>query len=163
MRESGIGAVKRPVDEVDDLFGRLRSYSKDPKWTSEEDEELDRKKADMDMCDTDQQLLEWAMREVFDESKRYEEEARAALSNPTSPSNKKIIHLQPPSYPHLIAELMRKFRDKYSDPHLTLSVFEHARHLSTVSLDSIRFGKVVPLLPKRLGRNVAVLPSASKR
>jgi len=49
--------------------------------------------------------------------------------------------LQHPAYPHLISLLMRTFRDKYNDPHLTLSIFDYARHLS---IPSYVFGCTAP-------------------
>jgi hypothetical protein len=126
----GIGKAR-----IDDLFGKLRRHSKKLKWTSELEQELDRKREQMDLCDTDQQLLDWALSNVFAESKRYELAARrvveeAALTGvePTS-----VPALQPATYPHVIALLMRGFRDKYNDPHLALSIFDHARHLSIAS------------------------------
>jgi hypothetical protein len=104
------------------------------KWTSESDELLDRKKEAMDLCETDQQLLEWALQEVFGESERYEEAARLAICEAaTSGTPQELPMLQPPTYPHLVAHLMRAFRDKYHDPHLALSIFNHAQHLSIAS------------------------------
>lgn len=117
--------------EVDDLFGQIRKHSKRLQWTSEADEEFDRKKEEMSLCETDHQLLEWAQREVFDESVQYEEMARKKLAD--CQSGKEGIQLQPLSYPYLIGHLMRTFREKYHDPHLALSIFAHARHLSIPS------------------------------
>ncbi|KAJ7502844.1 hypothetical protein B0H11DRAFT_605934 [Mycena galericulata] len=111
-----------------DLFGTLRRHSKRMKWTAQSDEALDRKKDEMDRCDTDQQLLDWAMREVFGESQMYEQEFRNAKAEDAD-----LPVLQPPTYPHLIALLIRTFRDKYRDPHLALSMFDYARHLSIAS------------------------------
>lgn len=119
---------------INDLFGKLRKHSKRMKWTTESDEEMDRKKEAMDMCNTDQELLEWAMREVFDESQRYESACRAAIDEAVkSGTPKELPMLQSPTYPHLVALLMKAFRDKYNDPHLALSIFNHARHLSIAS------------------------------
>ncbi|KZT68328.1 hypothetical protein DAEQUDRAFT_738868 [Daedalea quercina L-15889] len=125
----GIGRARSP--EMSDIFGKLRRQSKHLRWTSEADEELDKKREAMELCDSDQQLLDWAMREVFDESKRYEENARKASEDPSA--SKEPVLLQPRSYPHMISILMRTFRDKYGDPHLALSIFDHARHLSVAS------------------------------
>ncbi|KAJ3529576.1 hypothetical protein NM688_g7835 [Phlebia brevispora] len=129
---SGVG--KRRMGIEDDFISVLQSR-KSIKWTSEADQELDRKKEEMDLCETDQQLLEWGMREVFAESQRHEEAARKVASNPSSSSSssESPVYLQPPSYPHLVAELMRKFRDKYSDPYLSLAIFDYARNLSIAS------------------------------
>lgn len=126
---AGVGANH---SKFQDIAGKLRQQSKNVRWTSEADQELDRKKEEMDLCDTDQELLDWAMNEVFGESQRYEEAARQAMASPST-SAEKSVQLQPPSYPFLIASLMRTFRDKYGDPHLALSVFDHARHLSIAS------------------------------
>lgn len=113
-----------PLDSAE--FARRLRRSQKVKWTSDTDVELDKKKEEMELCHTDRQLLDWATREVFGESKRFEEDARSIHATPQQP-------LQPPTYPYLIAILMRTFRDKYADPYLALSIFDHARHLSAVS------------------------------
>jgi len=116
---------------MEDLFGTLRRHSKRMKWTAQSDEDLDRKKDEMDRCSSDRELLEWAMREVFGESQLYEQEfnkARAELNEGAV-----LPILQSATYPHLIALLMKTFRDKYRDPHLALSMFDYARHLSIAS------------------------------
>ncbi|KAJ7124971.1 hypothetical protein C8R44DRAFT_874821 [Mycena epipterygia] len=112
-----------------DLFSTLRRHSKRMKWTAQSDQDLDRKKDEMDRCDTDQQLLNWAMREVFGESQTYEQE----FKNAKAKEDVELPMLQPPTYPHLIALLIRTFRDKYRDPHLALSMFDYARQLSIPS------------------------------
>ncbi|THH14797.1 hypothetical protein EW146_g5578 [Bondarzewia mesenterica] len=128
-----------------DLFSRLRKHSR-VRWTSDTDAELDKKREQMELCESDQDLLEWAMHEVFGESKRYEEAARAALeeatrAGPNSRAAKELPVLQPPAYPQLLALLMRTFRDKYKDPNLALSMFDHAQHLS---IPSYVFGCTTP-------------------
>jgi len=128
---STVGIGKAHSSDVSDLFGKLRRQSKHVKWTTEADEELDRKKEQIELCDTDQKLLAWAMREVFEESKHYEENARRAPDDANAV--KGPVQLQPPTYPHLIALLIRTFREKFADPHLALSIFDHARHLSIAS------------------------------
>ncbi|KAF8170273.1 hypothetical protein K438DRAFT_1684638 [Mycena galopus ATCC 62051] len=114
-----------------DLFGTIRRHSKRMKWTAQSHEELDRKKDEMDRCNSDQQLLEWAMREVFGESQLYEKEFNKARAEKDEGAELPMI--QPATYPHLIALLMKTFRDKYRDPHLALSMFDYARHLSVAS------------------------------
>ncbi|KII92003.1 hypothetical protein PLICRDRAFT_27300 [Plicaturopsis crispa FD-325 SS-3] len=139
--EVGIG-TKPHSTQMDELYGKLRRHSKKTKWTTDVHEQLDRKKEEMDLCDTDQQLLEWAMREVFGESTRYEEAARKAIQDASEGKEPETMPmLQPPLYPHLVAHLMRTFRDKYHDPHLALSMFDHARHLS---IPSYVFGCTTP-------------------
>ncbi|KAF9467344.1 hypothetical protein BDZ94DRAFT_1185769 [Collybia nuda] len=120
--------------DISDLLGKLRTHSKKMRWTSEADEALDLKKEEMDMCGTDYQLLEWAMREIFQESIKYEEAARQAISAAAeSQTPVDLPPLQPPAYPHLLAHLMHTFRDKYHDPNLALAMFDHARNLSIAS------------------------------
>jgi Mtf2 family len=131
MGDSNIGIGRGGIS---DLFGKLRRHSKKLKWTTESDELLDRQKEAMDMCETDQQLLEWALRHVFEESERYESAARQAIFEAAkSEGPQELPMLQPSTYPHLVALLMRAFRDKYHDPHLALAIFDHARHLSIAS------------------------------
>lgn len=121
-------------DEMTEFFSKMRGHSRKLRWTTKSDEELDRKKEEMELCDTDQQLLEWAMREVFGESKRYHEAALKAMNDAAKGIElKNMPDLQPAIYPHLVALLIRTFRDKYRDPHLALSMFDHARHLSVAS------------------------------
>ncbi|KIJ07697.1 hypothetical protein PAXINDRAFT_158346, partial [Paxillus involutus ATCC 200175] len=72
-------ATSGPNAPLNDLFRTLRRHSSRVRWTSAIDEELDRKKEQMELCNTDQELLEWAMKEVFGESVRWDEEAKKAL------------------------------------------------------------------------------------
>lgn len=131
MFEENVGVGR---GDVTDLLGKLRAHSKKMRWTSAVDEALDLKKEEMDMCETDHQLLEWAMREIFEESTKYEEAARKAiLAAAESQTPVDLPPLQPPAYPHLLAHLIHTFRDKYNDPHLALAMFDHARHLSIAS------------------------------
>ena len=140
----GIGrAPDGSGDQMTKFFSKMRGHSRKMKWSTEANEELDRKREEMELCDTDQQLLEWGLREVFGESKRYEEAARKAFDEVANGGDLKgeMPDLQPATYPHLVALLMRSFRDKYRDPHLALSIFEHARHLS---IPSYVFGCTTP-------------------
>ena len=116
---------EQPV-AMSELARSLRQQSRHTKWTTESDQELDCKKEAMNRCHTDQELLEWAVSEVFGESQRYEKLAHESARSSNT-------QLQPSSYPHLIAILMKTFRDKYADPYLALSVFQYAKHLSVPS------------------------------
>ncbi|KAF5385860.1 hypothetical protein D9615_002354 [Tricholomella constricta] len=119
---------------IDDLIGKLRKYPKRMKWSMESDEVLDRQKEIVNLFTTDQELLEWATDAVFGESQRYEAAARKAIAQAAETGvHRELPMLQPPTYPHLVALLMRTFREKFNDPHLALSMFEHARHLSIAS------------------------------
>ncbi|KAI1785865.1 hypothetical protein LXA43DRAFT_976006 [Ganoderma leucocontextum] len=113
---SGIGQVpgNSPV------AGHLRAARR-LRLTTDADQELDRKKEAMELCETDLELLEWAMREVFGQPERAATEPGAGAAKMSS------------AYPHLLAALMRTFRDKYRDPHLALAMFDHARNLSIAS------------------------------
>jgi hypothetical protein len=120
---------------VDDLIGRLQKFPRRLKLTKTTDEALDRQIELMNNFESDQALLEWATKEIFGESQRFEEEARKAMSS--SKSNTKSMTelplLQPAHYPQLLSHLMKLFREKFGDPHLTLAMFNHARRLSIAS------------------------------
>ncbi|KAI9068327.1 hypothetical protein FKP32DRAFT_1587724 [Trametes sanguinea] len=152
----GLGRPRRSAT-VHNMYSKLRSHSQKLRWTTEADQELDRKKEEMELCETDAQLLEWAMREVFGEftrpsaqkpseaakanvsaSKPESQEASSSSSSssssPSAPSAPEdTVQHHSSSYPHLLAALMRTFREKYKDPHLALALFNHARHLSIAS------------------------------
>jgi hypothetical protein len=65
---------------IDDLVGRLKRHSRPLRWAQEPTADLlDQKKEQMMSCNSDKELLQWAQREIFDESIRYEEAARKAL------------------------------------------------------------------------------------
>lgn len=118
----GLGTI-RQSREMADLFSRLQRNVKKMRWTSEIDEELDRRKEEIELCDTDVGLLEWAMNEVF---KPQQPTDTSIHEQATSAHNNQL-------YPHLIAALMRAFRDKFHDPHLALAIFDHAKDLSIYS------------------------------
>ncbi|KAG6812535.1 hypothetical protein H0H92_002304 [Tricholoma furcatifolium] len=121
-------------DGIDDLIGKLRKYPKRLKWSTEVYDILDRQKEVINLFSTDQELLAWATDAVFGESQRYEEAARKAITDAAASGTKvELPMLQPPTYPHLVALIMEAFRDKFKDPHLAISMFEHARNLSIAS------------------------------
>ncbi|KAI6044669.1 hypothetical protein EDC04DRAFT_2865865 [Pisolithus marmoratus] len=145
---------------LNNIFRTLRRHSSRVRWTTASDEELDRKKEEMELCDTDQELLEWAAREVFSVSQRYVEDANNALQtgnssdksspdnlqdgkapNPTNTSTQ-IPPLQHPTYPYLLAHLMKLFRTTYANPSLSLCIFTHA---SRLSIPSYVFGCTAPV------------------
>jgi hypothetical protein len=123
--------------EISDLFGKLRRYGKKLQTSDPDAEDIDRKVEEIDLCNTDQQLLDWALREVFGASQQYEKAAREAMAAAAAaPKGSTIIPmppLQPRWYGTVLARLMATFRDRFNDPHLALSVFENARRLSVPS------------------------------
>ncbi|KAF8973176.1 hypothetical protein BDZ97DRAFT_1990235 [Flammula alnicola] len=125
--EGGVGPI-----HVDDLFGRLRRFAARPtqKARSRAAEMLDKKKEQMSYCTDDQQLLQWASREVFDESVRYEEAAKRAIAEASNSGSTttQAPPLQSPIYPQMIAHLMQTFRVQYHDPNLALFIFNHAQN-----------------------------------
>lgn len=166
LTAAGIGMRPDGTSSVGDIMHKLRRHARSTApWGAQEDAELERKKEEIETCVTDRELLEWAMREVFGESIRYEEEARRAVmraeernrsnndgSTSSNPDNNSVAEaptnstasehpLQPPAFPFLLAELMRTFRDKFHDPHLALSLFTFAR---TRSIASYVFGCTTP-------------------
>lgn len=65
LASAGIGRGPDGTSSVTDFFGKLRRHSKSQRWTKVEDEVLERKKEQMELCDSDYQLLEWALSEVW--------------------------------------------------------------------------------------------------
>jgi len=127
---------ERGIDrgKVSDLFSQLLRYSRQGKKYRPSNELLDKKKEQMSACSNDQELLEWAQREVFDESRKFEEEAKKAIAEAQAKGVEiELPYLQSPSYPYLIAHLMRTFRVQFRDPNLAVFIFKHAQNLSTVS------------------------------
>lgn len=119
---SGVGATHQSR-EMADLFNRLRRNVKRLRWTSEIDEELDRKREEIELCDKDVQLLKWATNEVFT--------PQQSTGTPAKGQNAPAYNNQ--LYPHIIASLIRAFRDKFHDPNLALAIFNHAKNLSIYS------------------------------
>ncbi|TFY71611.1 hypothetical protein EVG20_g1398 [Dentipellis fragilis] len=136
-------ASKRPLEDrksqqqIEELYSQLSSHKR-PRATANVDAELDRKREQMELCQSDLELLQWAKEEVFGESRRFEEAAKLthkARAEGATPSSEPapVPPLQPPAYSQMIALLIEAFRDKYHDPHLALAMFEHARKLSVAS------------------------------
>jgi Mtf2 family len=129
--------------EVFDLFGKLRRQSNRVRQTSATAERLDRQKEEVELCETDQQLLEWTVREVFHED--HTPEPALSSSPPpssSSPNSEEIArYLANPTYPHLLAHVMHTFRVKYNDPHTALALFAHAKRRS---IHSYVFGCTTP-------------------
>ncbi|KIL68877.1 hypothetical protein M378DRAFT_184752 [Amanita muscaria Koide BX008] len=123
------------VNTFGDIFASLRLNSKSARWTTEQDEFLDRKKEEVDLCSTDVELLHWVQREVLDaftdSQKTSERDDNIDGSTPPSPHPSKALHIQ--TYSQLVAYLMRTFREKYRDPHLALALFDQVRHRSLIS------------------------------
>ncbi|KAH7100469.1 hypothetical protein BKA62DRAFT_706405 [Auriculariales sp. MPI-PUGE-AT-0066] len=112
---TGLGKV------VDKVYNRKKDKSGTERSTTEDDAKLDLLREEMELCGTDAALLTWARNNVFTDT----------VANGTPG----------PTYPGLLALLMRAFRERFGDPHLALSVFEHARHLS---VSSFVFGCTTP-------------------
>jgi len=103
----------------------------------------------MELFNTDHDLLQWVTKEVFGESQKWDEEAKKAMAT----SNAGATTASPSSgspkerpgnhsiYPHLIAHAMRIFRTTYSNPSLSLAIFNHA---ARVSIPSYVFGCTAP-------------------
>ena len=121
---------RSPSGEMFDLFGKLRRHSNRMRRTSATDELLDRQKEEMELCDTDQELLTWATRSIFPETP------------PAPPDGSELArYLANPTYPHVLAHLMRTFRIKYRNPHTALALFAHAKRRS---IHSYVFGCTTP-------------------
>ena len=113
LEGAAIGSATGIEDVVDKIQSRKKNGFVSSRWTSANAQHLDRMKEEMELCDTDAALLTWARNHVFTED---------------------VVNGSPSKlYPSLLALLMRAFRERFEDPHLALSVFEHARHLNIPS------------------------------
>jgi hypothetical protein len=123
----------------------------------------------MELFNTDHDLLQWVTKELFGESQKWDEEAKKAVAAssvgatkeggkgkdrsvtatsstdataaPSSPGSPKERPGNHSIYPHLIAHAMRIFRTTYSNPSLSLAIFNHA---ARVSIPSYVFGCTAP-------------------
>ena len=134
------------------MFSKLKlTPKKKVRWTKTEDEILDAKKEEIALCESDQELLSWTMRVLFREqeptpspvarSMRVQTEdgmhdMRGSINTPVplSPPDSPPMQLLPQCcYPDLLATLMRTFRTKFNNPHISLALFHHAKNLSVAS------------------------------
>lgn len=160
-------SIGRAGAPLNDLFRTLRRHTSRVRWTTAIDEELDRKKETMELFNTDHELLQWVTIELFGESQQWDEEAKKAIaassaggtneervgngllkagsSVEASATSSSSTSSGPPInhsiYPHLIAHAMRIFRTTYSNPSLSLAIFNHA---ARVSIPSYVFGCTAP-------------------
>lgn len=163
-------SIGRAGAPLNDLFRTLRRQTSRVRWTTAIDEELDRKKETMELFNTDYELLQWVMLELFGESQQRDEEVQgamaassvgmtkeevkgncgsitpalstdAATTSSSSSRSPKEHPINHSIYPHLIAHAMRIFRTTYANPSLSLAVFNHA---ARVSIPSYVFGCTAP-------------------
>lgn len=131
-----------------DVFPSIRTTSRGMRRTTEQEELLDRKTEEIDLCANDLELLHWTQREVLDpldnfrfmlrrqpsnapQSSAADQSDEAMKDNESDAPPSPELQLQ--SYHFLVAHLMRTFRDKYRDPHLALALFSKVKDHSLVS------------------------------
>lgn len=118
-----------------EFYERIRRTPTTPRFgDAVAEEQLDRKKEEMNLCRNDQELLDWTLIDVFAEAQKYEEEARKMDPKIRIQRN---VTLRPLWYPRIIALLMSTFRDIYHNPHTTLAIFNYVK---TSSIASYAFG-----------------------
>jgi hypothetical protein len=132
------------------MFSKLKfSPKRKIRWTKTEDEILDAKKEEITLCENDQELLSWAMRVLFHEqgttpspvpgsglegNGMHDRQSSVNTPVPLSPPSSTPMQVLPQScYPSLLALLMRTFRTKFNNPHISLALFHHAKNLSVAS------------------------------
>jgi hypothetical protein len=114
--------------------------------TPEEIQTLDAKKEEMELCETDFELLQWAEREIFADSieqlKKYEKNflklfsqelstSEAASSSPIpNPKFEMEVEIQNPLYSPLLVNLMLLAMHKFNNTQLARTLFLHAANLS---------------------------------
>lgn len=131
------------TNTIGDMFSSLRASSRGLRWATEQEELMDRKREEIDLCSSDMELLRWTQREVLDAFDNLQRAPQSsAVENidegakdkePDIPLSTKPSALQIQTYSQLVAHLMRTFRDKYRDPYLALALFDKVRRRSLVS------------------------------
>jgi hypothetical protein len=145
------------VSSLDPSVGytHFRERMKKMKWriprplTMEEEQLLDEKKEDMELCYTDFELLQWAERELFTDSierlRKFEDRhkefisSRPELKMPISASTTSTSSMAPPPmvediqnplYSPLLTTLMNVAIHKFGNTQLACTLFLHAANLS---------------------------------
>ncbi|KAG8826435.1 hypothetical protein FRC19_008899 [Serendipita sp. 401] len=101
-------------------------------WSRSDEEILDLKKEEIELCQNDQELFTWVVKEFFENPSLHPEVRTISQSN----SNDNAIEskkLPAFAYSLLLSRVMRVMRTRYENPHLALALFEHARHVSASS------------------------------
>lgn len=152
---SDVGIGRRPSgtaqSTVTDLYGKVRRHAKGAskgRRGAADEEEIDILLEEMMRCRTDQELLNWLVNRIFKDRPSTLTPPVTSTSSgistspeapgpgpPPLPETETLYHLStsPAAYARVITEAIAIFRDKYNDPYLALSVFDHARRRSVLS------------------------------
>lgn len=100
--------------------------------------EFDKKREAMFACKSDQELLQWAIREVFIQPSAPADGPSPGAPDTSSSNNpeealNKPKELHPGIYGRVVASIMKEFREQYNNPHLAIAIFDYTRRLSIVS------------------------------
>ncbi|KAG9098751.1 hypothetical protein FS749_003044 [Ceratobasidium sp. UAMH 11750] len=100
---------------------------------SDSEIQFDKKREGMYACSSDQELLQWAMREVFTQPPG--ETTTSPTSPPDTPKDASATPggIHPDIYGRMVAGLMKEFREQYNNPHLAIAIFDYTRRLSIIS------------------------------
>ncbi|KAF8608909.1 hypothetical protein BDV93DRAFT_541306 [Ceratobasidium sp. AG-I] len=127
---------RKPVGYLTGAASPMAGGSNSAKTPDELDMMVDAKREAMYNCKSDQELLKWAMREVF--CQLPEEPASSSPSGTSdkpskSKSRKAPKELHPGIYARVVATLMVEFRERYNNPHLAIAIFDFTRRRSILS------------------------------
>ena len=100
------------------------------RWTRRVDDILDVKKEEIELCENDQALYQWATNELFGSLSGAADAASGQIATTNTTSSEKLSAF---AYPQLLSIVMHAFRTKYGNPHTALALFEHARNASATS------------------------------
>ncbi|KAG8752133.1 hypothetical protein FRC12_012114 [Ceratobasidium sp. 428] len=95
--------------------------------------EFDKKREEMFKCQTDQEVLQWAMQEVFLRAPGESTSPTASSGTTSNDISTTLGEMHPKIYGRIIASLMKEFREQYNNPHLAMAIFDYARRLSIIS------------------------------
>lgn len=99
-------------------------------WTRPGDDILDFKKEEIELCENDQALYQWATNELFGSLSTAVDAASGQIVTTNASLPEKLPSF---AYPQLLSLVMQAFRTKYRNPHTALALFEHARNASATS------------------------------
>jgi hypothetical protein len=126
------------------ILTQLRRNSKNVKRAGGEEELFERMREQIELCETDQELLAWAARHVYNEGNPQEQGQAPKSVGASSSTSRNVppLPMQSRAYALTVAFLMRTFRDRHHDPHLALTLFQHTKRMSVASYV---FGCTVPV------------------
>nr|XP_019045671.1 hypothetical protein I302_06062 [Kwoniella bestiolae CBS 10118]OCF24601.1 hypothetical protein I302_06062 [Kwoniella bestiolae CBS 10118] len=130
LNKSNSGAIKNRARNLRSHFVDLEKDDQDEK-DLEFLEELELLKEEMEVISSDVELIEWSRNRVFKPLTNIPISTNTPERKDTLTGSTIISY--PPTYPKILAHLLRTLRVNYNSPHLVLSLFNYAQNISLES------------------------------